>query len=190
MRRPLLFCASVSEGKTQRKLSTYIRAYTLFGLECGPVAGSCKDGNERSGGPQTVGQLWTSFSTTMQVSTVWRLVTVVRSTTRTAENYQLCAWMPLRHTMPPAPSRAINLSDPHQCSSVQGIKMALTYPTCHALHRGTWRSQLLLSRNNCHYENERLFRVRTPWSHASGMADESATMTWTAYPTATKDVYH
>ena len=39
------------------------------------------------------------------------------------------------------PPGAINLSDPHQCSSVQGIKMALTYLACHALHTGMRRTQ-------------------------------------------------
>jgi hypothetical protein len=52
--------------------------------------------------------------------------------------------------------------------------MALKYPTCHALHTGMWRTQFCHSRNNCHYENERLFRVRTPWSHAYGMAENQS----------------
>ena len=74
--------------------------------------------------------------------------------------------------------QAINLSDPHQCSSLQGIKMVLTHPTYHALHTGMWWTQLLLCQDHCHYKNERLFKVRTPWSHAPGMDDNSATMTW------------
>ena len=48
MCRPLFFCAAISVDKTQRKISTYIRADTLFILECEPVGGSCKDSIEPS----------------------------------------------------------------------------------------------------------------------------------------------
>jgi len=123
---------------------------------------------------------------------------VVHSTTHTAENYQLCAWIPLRHTKPPYPGQ-------------------LTYQihtNAAVFKESKWRLHIPLithctqarDGHNCYYleitattkmrgysEYVRFIshsRCVGPWSHASRMADKSATMTWTVYPTAAKDVNH
>ena len=189
MCRPLLFCASISVGTTGRKISTYIRAYILFGLKCGPVAVSCKDCTEPSG----VHKPLDNSASQAQYNRVNSI-----APGKNGVQYNTHSWKLSAVRVNTVTSHQATLTPPGQLTYqiqtnavvFKESKWRLHIPLVTHYTQHVTDTILLLSRNNCHYESERSFRVRTPWSHAPGLAGKSATMTWKAYPTAAKDDYH